>query len=652
MQLKTINEELKDMTSQPLLAQDSLTRLTPAQMAVFASGIGRKHGIKVVFDNYSTALTDGKTVVLPLTSKENSWIIRGYLDHEVGHVRLSDLSIIPKATPFHRTLWNTLEDIRIEKEMAGLYPGMQTNFRVLISELRKHEPELFSLHDPSPDAKIAAYILLVLRSLYLKQPEMADLAIQVRDEFLATFGPHLERDLFNLLTGIEDVRDPQGIVVLVEKIVELLAQYAKEKHEPGPGEQGTEDQPTGEAMDSPSGEDDPEGAGEAEKQAGQDEQDGQSEQVPEDADAPGDADDGSQGQPNSGDQKADEGKADDQSGTDGSAGDDGACNVGTDENVTSGGDQQEPEEQTGDQHTRKAVQQALDSEIERQDLGQQLKELALKNEMQTGHRHREIWIAQPIHQERLNRHGYVPQEIKSASGVATRLSARLRGLLQAQSLKHGRPSTCGNRLARNRLHRIKTGDPKVFLRKEPVKQVDTAIHLLVDNSSSMQWQGRFPIARDVSMALIKCLASFKGVNLGVSVFPAFWPYPRDSEGRVSSIPVAQVLAHGHRPGSRLAWPYQPEGGTPLEEAVRLSLTSLLVLHEPRKILFILTDGEPDDSLQAKDAIDEALSLGIEVVTLGIEDLRDTSIFPVFEIVEDVRELPEKTFRLLERLLVN
>ena len=79
---------------------------------------------------------------------------------------------------------------------------------------------------------------------------------------------------------------------------------------------------------------------------------------------------------------------------------------------------------------------------------------------------------------------------------------------------------------------------------------------------------------------------------------------------------------------------------------------MINLSEPRKILIIITDGEPDCAVKAQTAINEAVDLGMEVVCLGIEEIVYPDIFPSFEVVINIKDLPEKTFSLLEQLLLN
>ena len=100
----------------------------------------------------------------------------------------------------------------------------------------------------------------------------------------------------------------------------------------------------------------------------------------------------------------------------------------------------------------------------------------------------------------------------------------------------------------------------------------------------------------------------------------------------------------------MLYPPGPRGQTPLAESLRYVASAMLGLPEPRKILVVVTDGEPDSEQDAEVATQEAVNLNIEVAALGIEQLTYPDIFPRFEIVRSVEDLPEKTFSLLEKLL--
>lgn len=66
---------------------------------------------------------------------------RGYIDHEAGHLRFTDLSALPRsAAPMLKGIVNSLEDVYVEREMSALYRGCRTNFDKLLTKVFASEP--------------------------------------------------------------------------------------------------------------------------------------------------------------------------------------------------------------------------------------------------------------------------------------------------------------------------------------------------------------------------------------------------------------------------------------------------------------------------------------------------------------------------------
>lgn len=102
--------------------------------------LGRSSGVNVVFEG-NQAATDGSTVYLPSLPLDNDLnkpavdLLRGYVDHESAHVRLTDWDVSKKffketedrqqSTLKHLT--NICEDMFIEREYQELYPGSKEN---------------------------------------------------------------------------------------------------------------------------------------------------------------------------------------------------------------------------------------------------------------------------------------------------------------------------------------------------------------------------------------------------------------------------------------------------------------------------------------------------------------------------------------------
>ena len=99
---------------------------------------------------------------------------------------------------------------------------------------------------------------------------------------------------------------------------------------------------------------------------------------------------------------------------------------------------------------------------------------------------------------------------------------------------------------------------------------------------------------------------------------------------------------------------QVEGCTPLLPALIWSGDNLVTQKEERKILFVVTDGDPDDMDDCIKTIYDLRQGGIEVYGIGI-DVREKMMSDLFGnkhvCIEHVGELAEATFSLLETTLL-
>lgn len=105
-----------------------------------SSVFGRKKSVDVVFKGDGAA-TNGKTIYLPslnqsaeITDKQAS-IMRGYVDHEAGHVRHTDFEALNEFgeecaktdNKLLRSIHNACEDVWLEKRVVDEYPGALDN---------------------------------------------------------------------------------------------------------------------------------------------------------------------------------------------------------------------------------------------------------------------------------------------------------------------------------------------------------------------------------------------------------------------------------------------------------------------------------------------------------------------------------------------
>ena len=116
---------------------------------------GRNSETSVSFQG-DMAYTDGKEIVLPSLpqgmefTNEEVLTLRGYLDHEAGHIRHTDFTLLEKFVNIHgeqaKRIWNCLEDVWLESRVMKEYPGSEKNLCGLMDSIADPEAEFISRH--------------------------------------------------------------------------------------------------------------------------------------------------------------------------------------------------------------------------------------------------------------------------------------------------------------------------------------------------------------------------------------------------------------------------------------------------------------------------------------------------------------------------
>lgn len=229
---------------------------------------------------------------------------------------------------------------------------------------------------------------------------------------------------------------------------------------------------------------------------------------------------------------------------------------------------------------------------------------------------------------------------KDIRDAASGLRARLHGLLQASRMVRRIPSRRG-RLDCHRLYGVAVNDPKLFAAGGRRRVLDTAVHLLLDSSASMQ--DRMALAGHCCLAVAQALDR-SGLSVGITAFPA-----QMDKTRLPT--VYPILDHGARVTGTEAM-VEAAGGTPLAESLWWVLQRLTGRHEARKVVFIITDGMPDRSVLVRHVIEQAGRIGVEIYGIGIMAPQITTLLPGRSLsVEKLDELPGALFSLVGKKLL-
>lgn len=234
-----------------------------------------------------------------------------------------------------------------------------------------------------------------------------------------------------------------------------------------------------------------------------------------------------------------------------------------------------------------------------------------------------------------------PDDIADAKRASTALRTRLHGLLQAATISRTHGARSG-RLDPRRLHRIATDDARVFMRKGTRVGINTAVHLLLDCSGSMTPNIR--LASTACHAVASALETI-GINVAITAFPA-----RHDPASTEQKTVGRLVRHGQRVHPRLK--LAAVGTTPLAESLWWVMQEMLPLREARKLILLLTDGDPDTPTCALEAIRHAERLGFEVYAIGIGAVNILQHMPGrHRTINTIAELAPAMFGLLQGALV-
>ena len=233
-----------------------------------------------------------------------------------------------------------------------------------------------------------------------------------------------------------------------------------------------------------------------------------------------------------------------------------------------------------------------------------------------------------------------PGQLSRIERQTAGLGFRLQGLIQAQKWLPVMPGVRG-RLSSSLCHRLAVGNPRVFVKNGFRESPNTAVHILLDSSGSMTDSGLM-LANAVCYAVGKALQGILGVNLGITAFPGASKAKRGTT-------VAPVLRHGEKLTTR--FPEIAYGMTPMAESLWWVMQQMCLLHESRKIILIITDGEPDSIPTAQEAFKQAQKKGFECYGLGIMCPSIATLLPhASRVIETLPQLAPALFELLEGAL--
>ncbi|MEY2343504.1 VWA domain-containing protein [Proteus mirabilis] len=233
-----------------------------------------------------------------------------------------------------------------------------------------------------------------------------------------------------------------------------------------------------------------------------------------------------------------------------------------------------------------------------------------------------------------------------SASESAQIRARLRGMVQSSQDNRNHAKQHGLRVATHRLAASQAGESRLFIQRQPRIAPNAAVHLLVDISGSMGkpiGEGNrkyFHVANEAALALAMALEGIPGVVPAVSYFPGI-----HQEVSIALLPKQSVR---HRAA---CFDQKPRGCTPMAQAMWFAANSLLAQKQKRKLMIVLTDGDPDDWAATHDIVDRCRRSGFELLGIGIQTRSVEKFFPQSIVINDVKDLKRELFEVTQQLLI-
>lgn len=203
-------------------------------LPIVARAIGRRMNVEVEIGG-NEAKTDGRRIrlpTLPFDDPEVETLAFGFLEHEAAHLRYTE--DVQSSSELHHRLCNTIEDIRIERELGREFPGFAANLSRLVSKLVKDGVLVRPTENDPSGIKLRRYLSYRLRAEVLQQEGIGEYAVQAEEIFRKAFPPGACARIGSVIGRVPALQSTQEASDLAGEILLILKEEAKDPPPPPP----------------------------------------------------------------------------------------------------------------------------------------------------------------------------------------------------------------------------------------------------------------------------------------------------------------------------------------------------------------------------------------------------------------------------------
>jgi cobalamin biosynthesis protein CobT len=616
-----------------------------------AGVFGRRDEVQVVFHG-DQAMTDGSTVVLPVMTsgaeveQTTAMVLRGYVDHEAGHVRHTDFAALRKfkeecaalGNKLAPALHNALEDIWLERRVLRDYPGALKNLRETATAVDREFLKMAAEQPSHPglsDEKFLAAVAITWEG-------RREYGHTTGHECLALVPEALRRKLPLWVDALDACETTQDVIDLARMVDWELAEPPPEKEE----EKSEEGSGPSKTVEAGEGGREASGASEAGGEEVSDESSGSGEGSIEEEDAT-------------------------------------KCEAGGGKGARGTRKPRSAEAEPFTEFDMKRV-------VEKAMKGAGLLEGG-SDAYRPWTKRYDKWHHRTDAEDKYGHHTYgrvlaagtgtAYEKLKAThlTGSVNVMRRKLERAILSQQRRDWQGGYEAGRLDTRALVRAVRGDASVFKMREDERSVDTAITVLVDMSGSMSsgsgHMSKGMMAQLVAMALTEALdrtgARYEVLGFNAASGAIDWSKrlrddpPASFKGRHEPVDMYEFKRFEESlyqaKGAMTKIASLVTGNNVDGESVLYAYHRLAARSERRKILLTLSDGEPAfyhgyttplPEQHLRDVIDFIGRRGVDCVGIGIQTGAVKRFYPRWAVVNRLEDLAGQTIEMLAKLLIN
>lgn len=538
-------------------------------------------------------------------------LLEGVIDHEaLGHGRFTDMEARCKAEDaglikFNKLsagIQNILEDVYIENRAIETYPGVKANLARTVEILVRRDffgsPELFLKAEGA--RLLSAGLLNVLRArLVPGQEEALRENVEALEVILPTMLGKLWDDVLAIAMEVKNSTSTADNIVLTIRIMKLIEDASNQRPQDAEEDSSQSEESPDEQSSSDGQNQESDQQADPSSQAPQSSLDASAEEEGDDVGDPGEAGDmqgeakpdaGAEGSPSScvGDQS--EGEPSNEASGPGAPGQSGKAGEG------------QARFSEKEVEAASSIIASQDDEMPQTEIGEAISE-AIQKSAQSGHRGNlvEAEKTTAVHEQALR----VASQVKS---IADELQDAL--IAETQCAKSTKLS--GKSLNNRVLSRVRLGNARVFRHKHEGAGLSTAVHLVVDMSSSMN-----DVLAD---GKVSRLQAAMGLAYGMGDILDEYEVPFQVNAYSDRYATLKAFDDDWTQVRRQREQPLIAGGTCTGHAVQKALCDLVVRQEERRLMMVVTDGDTSDLDVLMSCYAEAQQMGIEVASVMIGPL--------------------------------